>query len=89
MLGQSFFWCSAEQLVLQVHVELSVRADKDIPDGTEIPIQFIVRMTPSYDGSSTSGQLDFSKDVSLIVKDLTATNSPAMNYTDSMKARDQ
>ena len=37
--------CSCEQLIpfLKVTVELSVRADKELKDGDQIPIQFVVR----------------------------------------------
>ena len=69
----------------KVYVELSLRADKDIPAGTEIPIQFTVRFVQK-DG--TTGLLDFTKDVYLTVKDLTTDNSPETTYTKEMKAND-
>ena len=69
----------------KVYVELSVRADKDTPAGTEIPIQFTVRFVQK-DGST--GLLDFTKDIYLTVRDLTDSNSPATSYTAEMKAND-
>ena len=67
---------------------MSVRADKLLTDGTEIPIQFVVRFVEK-DG--VSNKQDFSTDVSLFVRDWTDDNDPSKlyEYTEGMKHQDE
>ena len=67
---------------------MSVRADKLLTDGTEIPIQFVVRFV-ERDG--VSNKQDFSTDVSLFVRDWTDGNDPSKlyEYTEGMKHQDE
>ena len=82
--GESHIYISESNF--KVEVELSVRADKFLTDGTEIPIQFVVRFVES-DG--VSNQKDFSKDISLTVKDLTESNDPSKLYAYDYEHQDK
>ena len=77
-----------------------MRADKELKEGDQIPIQFVVRFAgislfltvfddALLERNGANGQ-DFSKDITLTVRDLTESNDPSQlyQYTDGMKNRD-
>ena len=85
---------------IKVEVELSVRADKDLVDGDEIPIQLIVRLvemdgtTGLQVGANTAPSTntlwqDFATDITLTVRDLTTANDPSTAYTAAMRNIDE
>ena len=62
-----------------VNVEVAIRPDKDAPDNTVIGIQLILKL----------GTTTIIKPVTLVIKDLTDTNSPATNYSIQAKKKDK
>ena len=62
-----------------VNVEVAIRPDKDAPDNTVIGIQLILKL----------GTTTVIKPVTLVIKDLTDTNSPATNYSIQAKQKDK
>ena len=62
-----------------VNVEVAIRPDKEAPDNTVIGIQLILKL----------GTTTVIKPVTLVIKDLTDTNSPATNYTIQAKKKDK
>ena len=80
-----------------------MRADKDLMDGDEIPIQLIVRLVemdgttglqvginPKANTTSSTDTLwqDFATDITLTVRDLTPANNPSTSYTAAMRSID-
>ena len=80
-----------------------MRADKDLMDGDEIPIQLIVRLVemdgttglqvginPKVNTTPSTDTLwqDFATDITLTVRDLTPANNPSTTYTAAMRSID-